>query len=151
VIAIVRVRGTVNVRRDVAETLKRLNLKKPNYCVVVPETKPYLGMIQKVKDYVAYGDIDLETFKKLLKRRGEVKGLGKLSGENVKKLGFDSIDELAEALYSGKISFKDVPQLKRFFRLRPPSKGYKSVKKPYPEGALGNWGSNISSLINRML
>lgn len=150
-IAIVRVRGTVNVRRDVAETLKRLNLKRPNYCVVVPETKQYLGMIQKVKDYVAYGNIDLETFKNLLKRRGELKGLGRLNEENVKTLGFNSVDELAEALYYGKTSFKDVPLLKRFFRLRPPSKGYRSVKRPYPEGALGNWGSNISSLIDRML
>ena len=134
-----------------AETLRRLNLKKPNHCVVLPETEAYLGMLRKVKDYVAYGNLTLETLKMLLKHKGEVRGLGKLNENNVKLFGFDSVEELAEALYKGETSFKDIPRLKPVFRLRPPSRGYKSVKKPYPKGALGNWGSDIDSLIRRML
>lgn len=151
VIAVIRIRGTVNVRRDFAETLKRLNLRKPNHCVVLPEAEPYMGMVKKVRPYVAYGKIDLETFKELLKKKGEIEGIGRLNEENVKILGFNSIDDLAEALYTGKISFKDIPRLKKTFRLNPPSKGYRSIKKPYPEGSYGDWGPNIVSLIKRML
>ena len=150
-IAVVRIRGAVNVRKDFAETLKRLNLRKPNHCVVLPNTEPYISMIGKVRHYVAYGTIDLETLKELLKKRGEIEGVGRLNEDNVKLLGFNSIDELAEALYEGKVSFKEISRLKKVFRLNPPSKGYKSIKKPYPEGSFGDWGSNIVSLIKRML
>jgi len=150
-IAVVRIRGTVNTRRDFAETLKRLNLGRPNHCVVLPNTEPYMGMFRMVCSSLAYGTIDLETFKELLRKRGEIEGVGRLNEENVKILGFNSIDSLAEALYNGKVSFKDIPKLKKTFRLNPPSKGYKSIKKPYPEGSFGDWGSDIVSLIKRML
>ncbi len=150
-IAVVRIRGTVNVRKDFAETLKRLNLRKPNHCVVLPDAEPYISMINKVRPYVAYGVINLETLKELLKKKGEIEGVGKLNEDNVKLLGFNSIEELAEALYKGRVSFKDIPRLKKAFRLNPPSKGYRSIKKPYPEGSFGDWGSNIVSLIKRML
>jgi 50S ribosomal protein uL30 len=150
-IAVIRIRGTVNIRKDFAETLKRLNLRKPNHCVVLPDVEPYISMINKVRHCVAYGIIDLKTLKELLKKRGEMEGMGKLNENNVKLLGFSSIDELAEALYKGKVSFKEIPRLKKVFRLNPPSKGYKSIKKPYPEGSFGDWGSNITSLIEKML
>lgn len=150
-IAVVRIRGTVNTRKDFAETLKRLNLRKPNHCVVLPDAEPYMSMVKKVRPYVAYGVIDLETLKELLRKRGEIEGVGRLNENNVKRLGFISIEELAEALYKGKVSFKDIPRLKKTFRLNPPSKGYQSIKKPYPEGSFGDWGSNIASLIKRML
>lgn len=151
-IAVVRVRGTVNVRRDVAETLSRLRLEKPNHCIVLPEDKSYIGMVKKVKDWVAYGRIDLDTLKLLLERRGRLTGGRPLTEENVKELGFNSIEELAEALWRGEVKIKDLRKLKPVFRLHPPSGGYrKTVKKHYPEGSVGDWGGEIGSLIKRMV
>ncbi|MCS7113300.1 MAG: 50S ribosomal protein L30 [Nitrososphaerota archaeon] len=151
-IAVVRVRGTVNVRRDVEETLRRLRLTKPNHCIVLPETDAYLGMVNKVKDWVAYGEIDLETLKLLLKERGKVIGGKPLTDEICRKIGFDDIDDLAEALYSGQVGFSDLGIVKPVFRLHPPSKGYhRNVKKHYPEGSLGYWGRDIRKLIERMV
>lgn len=151
-IAVIRVRGTVNVRRDIEETLRRLRLTKPNHCVVLPETDAYLGMVSKVKDWIAYGEIDVETLKLLLKERGMTIGGKPLTDEICREIGFNSIDDLAEAIYSGLVSFNDLRIVKPVFRLHPPSKGYyKNVKKHYPEGSLGYWGKDIQKLIKRMV
>ncbi len=150
-IAVIRIRGRVGVRRDIEDTLKLLRLKRVNHCVVVPETPSYLGMIKKVKDYVAYGKINFETFLELLKWRGRLEGDKRLTEEEVKKLGFDSIEDLARKLYNGEIKFKDVPKLKPVFRLRPPKGGHKSIKEHYPRGSLGNWGEDINKLLEKMI
>jgi large subunit ribosomal protein L30 len=151
-IAVVRVRGVVNVRMDVEETLRRLRLFKPNHCVIIPETDAYIGMINKVKDWVAYGEIDLETLKLLLRERGRITGNKPLTNEICEKLGFKDIDSLAEAICSGRVSFKELKIIKPVFRLHPPSKGYyRNAKKHYPEGSLGYWGKDIRKLIERMV
>jgi len=68
-IAIIRIKGMVEVRRDFAETLDRLRLRKKFSCVVVEPTPENLGMIQKVRDFVAYGEISKEMFEELKKKR----------------------------------------------------------------------------------
>ena len=55
--AVVQVRGVVKTRRDIKDTLKMLRLHHINHCVLVPDTPENLGMIRKVKDYVAYGEV----------------------------------------------------------------------------------------------
>ena len=52
--AIVQVRGVVNTRRDIKDTLRMLRLHHINHCVLVPDTPEYLGMIRKVKDLLLY-------------------------------------------------------------------------------------------------
>ena len=54
----------------------------------------------------------------------------------------------------GKKELKDIPGLKRFFRLRPPEKGFerKGIKKTYAVGGvLGYRKDKINELIMRML
>jgi len=148
---VVRVRGTANVRGDVEDTLARLGLEKPNHCVIIPETPDYQGMLQKAKDFIAYGSIDHETLSSLLRKRGRITGGKRLDEVNVKELGFKTVEEFAEALLEGKVRMKDFPNVKPVFRLRPPSRGYGSVKKYYPEGAIGNWGTEVNILIKKMV
>ncbi len=156
-VAIIRVRGTINVRWDVEDTLKLLRLHKPNHCVVMRLSPSLRGMLMKAQHKIAWGEIDFNTFLKLLKERGRVVGGKRISDEIVhnKSNGkFGSVEELARALWEGKIGFKDVKWLKPVFRLHPPKHGgYKrSVKKLYQEGgALGYWGENIKSLLLRMI
>jgi large subunit ribosomal protein L30 len=69
----------------------------------------------------------------------------------VKELGFNSIEELAKAIFDGKVKIKDVPKLKPVFRLTPPKKGHKSIKEHYPKGSLGYWGDKINDLLKRMV
>ncbi|MBN1376996.1 uL30 family ribosomal protein [Candidatus Woesearchaeota archaeon] len=72
-IAVVLVRGLVNLTEDKKSTLRMLNLHKKNNCVVVKNNPVNKGMIFKVKDYVAYGEIDDETYALLVKMRKDAK------------------------------------------------------------------------------
>ena len=71
-LAVIRVRGTVKVRHSIAETLDRLRLKRVNNLVLVHEGRLYMGMVQKCKDFVTFGEIDKAVLAKLLKAK-EVK------------------------------------------------------------------------------
>ena len=55
---IIRLRGSVNTKPGIKDTLKMLRLNQINHCVVVPDTPNYKGMIQKTKDYIAFGPIN---------------------------------------------------------------------------------------------
>ncbi|MBW9223010.1 50S ribosomal protein L30 [Methanothermococcus sp. SCGC AD-155-E23] len=151
--AVVRVRGTVGVRRDIKDTLKMLRLHKVNHCVIVPETDTFKGMLEKVKDYVTYGEIDKDTLIKLILKRGRLPGDEKVSEEKIKELTGMSLEELAEKIMKGEIQLKNTP-LKPVFRLHPPRKGYDKagIKKPFSVGgALGYRGKEINKLLERMM
>ncbi len=148
---VVRLRGTVDVHRKIKETLRMLRLHKRYHAVVVPDTPSYKGMLQVVKDYVAYGEIDAETLALLLRTRGRLVGDRKLTDEYVKeKTGYETIEDFAKAVLEGKASLKDLPDLKPVFRLHPPRRGLKNIKWHYPKGSLGYHGSDITKLIYRM-
>ncbi len=69
-IAVIRITGEVGLRRDIAETLSRLRLRKKYSCVVLEKpTKEQLGMVKKVRDFVAFGEINPEMHKKLREKR----------------------------------------------------------------------------------
>jgi large subunit ribosomal protein L30 len=66
-IAVIRIAGKVKVGQEIKETLQRLGLKKKYSCVVIEKPTPIeIGMIEKVRDFVAYGEINNETYKKLV-------------------------------------------------------------------------------------
>ena len=150
--AVIRLRGTIDVRREIKETLKMLRLHRINHCVVVDETPAYRGMLQKVKDYVAWGEIDAETLALLLKNRGRLKGNRKLTDEYVRETtGYENIDEFAKAVIEGKASLRDIPDLKPVFRLHPPRKGHRGIKAHFGYGGeLGYHGEKIKELIYKM-
>ena len=68
-ITIVRIRGSIKVNKEINDTLNMLRLYKRNYCVVMSSTPSILGMIQKVKDYITWGEINEETLKLLKDKR----------------------------------------------------------------------------------
>ena len=71
-IAIIRIKGQVKVRGDFLETMERMNLKKKYSCIVLDKpTKEQLGMLKKVENFVAYGEISPEVYKKLVEARGQ--------------------------------------------------------------------------------
>jgi ribosomal protein L30/L7E len=71
-IAIVRIKGQVKVRGDFIETMKRMNLKKKYTCIVIEKPNAeQLGMLKKIENFVAYGEISPEMYKKLVEARGQ--------------------------------------------------------------------------------
>ncbi|MCD6275968.1 MAG: 50S ribosomal protein L30 [Thermoplasmata archaeon] len=150
--AVIRVRGRTGVRKDIRDTLQMLRLTRVNHCVLIPDTPAYRGMLQKVKDYVTWGEINLETLTKLIKYKGRLYGDKPITDDYVKEtLGYESIEEMARAILEGKMLYKDIPNVKPVFRLHPPLKGWEKTKRHFTEGgALGYRGEDINDLITRM-
>ena len=153
VYAVVRVRGTVNVRHDIKKTLEMLRLNRVNHCVLVEENESYKGMLQKAKDYITWGEIEKDTLVELIKKRGRLIGDKPLDDDYVKSAtSYKSIEELAEAIIEDKIKYRELPEIKPVFRLSPPRKGYEGIKRAYTVGgAMGYRGKDINDLIKRML
>jgi large subunit ribosomal protein L30 len=150
--AVVRVRGPVNVSGKIEDTLGMLRLHKVNHCVFLQDTPNNKGMIQKAKDYVAYGTVDVESLTEILGNRGRLEGDARLTNEYVKENSeFASIASFAEALVNGDAKITDVPLLKPVFRLHPPRKGHAGIKRTAQQGGvLGNHGDDIKALLNKM-
>ena len=72
--AVVRVRGSVNVNPKIKETMKLMKLNRVNHCVIIPENDTYTGMLNIIKDYVTWGEIDVETTELLLQSSGKSSG-----------------------------------------------------------------------------
>ena len=150
--AVVQVRGTAKTRREIKDTLKMLRLHHINHCVIIPDTPAYVGMISKVKDFVAYGEIEAGVVEELLRNRGRLTGDLRLTDEYVKENSqYSGISEFAQALSAGDARLADVPGLKPVLRLHPPRKGYKTTKRTFQQGgSLGYHGENINDLLYKM-
>jgi len=149
--AVIKMRGVVKSKPDVRRTLQLLNIERTNHCTLINENVHYKGMLQKVKDYVAWGPINVETLSTILRSRGMLEGHKRLTDMHVKaNTDYDTIDSLAQAIIDGEASLQSVPQLKPVLRLHPPRKGHKGIKKPSPEGVLGYHGDGINALLLQM-
>ncbi len=153
-IAIVRIRGRVKVKKEIEDTMRMLRLFNKHGCIIVKGTESISGMIMKIKDYVTWGEVDEKTVKTLLEKRGRLAGKNKLSESYLKeklKIGFD---DFVKEFFEFKKSFKDIPGLKLFFKLKPPEGGFerKGIKKDFSVGGvLGYRGNKINDLIIRMI
>lgn len=129
-----------------------LRLNEPNHCALVPNNTSYRGMLDKVKDFVAFGEVEKETVARILEKRLRQEGGNKLDGNTLKSLTkFNSNEELAEALMQGNAKLSSFKGLQPNFRLTPPSKGFKNTKEHYPKGDLGYRGTDIKELLERMM
>jgi large subunit ribosomal protein L30 len=110
-------------------------------------------MLRKSKDYLTWGEVSQENIMLLLKERGRLVGDKKLTDEYAKELGYDSLDDLAGAIFRAEVECSRLPKVKPVFRLRPPKKGFKGkVKRSFAAGgALGYRGDAINNLLKRMI
>jgi len=139
-LAAIRVRGITGVKTNVEDTLNMLRIYKNNYCCVLQNTPINIGMLNKAKDYITWGEIDDETFKILIEKRGEeFKGRETDSKNKIKYNDYIIINN---------------KKIKKYFRLNPPKKGFEreGIKHSYQAGgALGYRGTAINDLIKRMV
>lgn len=152
-IAVVRIRGSIDVRKDIEDSLRMLNLSACNQAVVLPENSATKGMIAKVQDYATFGTVNEETLASMLQKRARLEGNKKISAEFLKERKIAGFEELAKKLISGEASLKALG-IKPVFRLSPPRKGFErgGIKKSFRlGGALGNRGEKINSLLEKMV
>jgi len=147
---VVRIRGTVDASSEVEDTLEMLNLDGANSFTVVPREDTYTGMVNKVDDYVAYGEPSPSILARLLEGRGETVEGEPLDEEHLEEHGYGSFDELAEDVVEGETKLRDAG-VAPTIRLHPPRRGHGGIKHSYKEGGvLGNHGDDIDELLRRM-
>ena len=154
--AIVRVRGPININGGIQDTMKMLRLTRPNHCVIVPTDPSHQGMLNKIKDYVTYGEVDATTLAELIRTRGRLYGDKPIDDAfvNTATQGkYKTVADFANAIALGKAKLKELGEdAKLVFRLSPPQGGYEGIKRHYTMGgALGYRGKEINELIRRML
>lgn len=141
---VIRLRGTVNVPHWARHTFALLNLERRFNATIVPEREPYIGMLRTVKDYVAWCKVDAGFIKQLLEKRGRY--------EDVTKLGFSSMDELADALANDDVVLSRLEGIKPWFALAPPRGGFKrSSKHMYSAGGILGENEELLELASRMI
>jgi large subunit ribosomal protein L30 len=153
-IAVIRIRGRSGVAKKVNDTLDMMRLFRQNGCVIIPNTPVNQGMIRKAKDYITWGEIDEETFKELVMKRGKVAGNKPLTEAYLKDNVKVDFDTFVKHILNSKIKLKEVPGLKPYFRLTPPRQGFErqGIKRSFSMGgALGYRKDAINVLIRRMI
>ena len=148
---VIRIRGTTGVLSGIASTLEMLRLNRISHAVLVEENPSYEGMLQKAKDYITGGEVNVETVAELLEKRGRLVGGAKVTEEYLSEnTDYKSFEELAEALVNSEVKLQDI-NMKPLFRLHPPRKGYKGIRNSVKEGgSLGYRGEAINDLAKRM-
>jgi len=152
-ITVVRVRGTIRASRYVRETLQMLHLTRNNYGVLIDNRSPFLGMLKTAQNFITWGEASKEIVNILIRKRGRLTGNKKLTDEYAQRIGYKSLEELAEAIFDCRVEYWKLPNVQPVFKLRPPTKGFKGkIKKGYGAGGeLGYRGEKINELIGRMV
>lgn len=70
-IVIVQIRGTIGATQKAVDTLKMLNLTRPNSVSIVEDSPRLQGMLRLVRHLVTWGPADETTTKAVSKKKGK--------------------------------------------------------------------------------
>jgi large subunit ribosomal protein L30 len=130
-----------------------LNLTRNNYAVLIDNRHSFLGMLKTAQNFITWGETSPETVSMIIRKRGRLAGNKKLTDEYAQEIGYESLEELAEAIFNCHVEYRKLLNVQPVLRLHPPTKGFKGkVKKGYGMGGeLGYRGGKINELIKRMI
>lgn len=139
-LAVIRIRGSAGVPREIRDTLDMLRLNRVNHCVIVPKAPAFEGMLRKARHYLTWGEIQPEMLEMLISKRGRLPGNKKTDKKEARPLAKKIMEGKGEGI-----------RIKPVFRLSPPSKGFSSIRRAFPKGDLGCRGGKINDLLERMI
>ena len=149
---VVRIKGQVDVPHWAQTTLKLLKLEKKFRATILPAKENTLGMLNKVKHYVSWQEIDPILAKELLDKKGRKSGYQKITSEDIGEIGFKSMDDLATSLAEGKSTLSKLKPLKPWFALSPPRHGFKrSTKRLYGQKGVLGQNKELDNLVRNMI
>ncbi|QUC64104.1 50S ribosomal protein L30 [Nitrosopumilus sp. K4] len=149
---VVRIKGQADVPHWATTTMELLKLEKKYRATILPAKDNTLGMLNKIKHYISWIELDAGLAKELLDKKGRKSGYQKITSDDLKELGFASTDELGKALSEGKATLSKLKPLKPWFALAPPRYGFKrSTKRLYGQkGVLGE-NKDLGTLVRNMM
>ena len=148
---VVRMRGTVNVPYWADTTLESLNLAKKFRATIVPESTEYSGMLNRVRQLVAWCRVDNETVKALLDKKGRKTASQVLKESDIPK-EYSNLDKLADDIANEAVVFSKLEGIKPWFALNPPRGGFKkSVKKQTTQNGILGENNSLIELVKKMM
>ena len=149
---VVRIRGQADVPHWARTTLDLLKLEKKYRATIIPSKDNTLGMLNKVKHYICWHEIDSALAKELLDKKGRKSGYKKITQEVLDEIGYKSTDDLAASLAEGKTSLSKLKPLKPWFALSPPKHGFKkSTKRMYGQKGVLGQNKDLGTLVRNMM
>ncbi|KAH9386703.1 large subunit ribosomal protein L7e [Nematocida major] len=157
---VVRIRSSNKASPGIMCALDCLRLRNVNTGTFVVNNKSTKSLLQKVRAYVAFGTLSLDTIRKLIYTRA----FGKHDGNKVnittellaERFGgaVETLEDIVEALFLGKR--QDASAINKWlmpFTLSCPRKGFGGRKiKDFTEGgSTGDRGAYLDELIRRMI
>jgi large subunit ribosomal protein L30 len=148
---VVRMRGTVNVPYWADTTLESLNLAKKFRATIVPESTEYSGMLNRIRQLVAWCHVDNETVKDLLNKKGRKSASQPLKESDLPK-EYSNLDKLASDIANDAVVFSKVSGIKPWFALNPPRGGFKkSIKKQTTQDGILGENELLIDLVKKMM
>ncbi|CAD6368873.1 50S ribosomal protein L30P [metagenome] len=149
---VVRIKGKADCPYWATTTMTLLKLDKKYRAVILPAKDNTLGMLNKVKHYVTWSELDTGLAKELVDKKARKEGYQKITAADLKELGYDSTDALATALAEGKATLSKLKPLKPWFALAPPRHGFKrSTKKLYGQKGVLGQNKDLGTLVRNMI
>jgi large subunit ribosomal protein L30 len=149
---VVRIKGQADVPYWASTTMTLLKLDKKYRATILPAKENTLGMLKKVQHYISWIELDADLAKEILDKKARKSGYKKITQEDLKELGFASIDDLATALADGKATLSKLKPLKPWFALSPPRHGFKrSTKKLYGQKGVLGLNKELGTIVRRMI
>lgn len=144
-------RGTVNVPYWAKRTLNNLNISRKFNATIVPESREYMGMLNKVRQLVAWCRVDNDTVKDLLDKKGRKSSSQPLRTSDLPN-EYGSFDKLASEIASDSIVLSKLDWIKPWFALDPPRGGFKkTTKKQSSQGGILGENKILIDLVKKMM
>lgn len=148
---VIRMRGTVNVPYWADTTLESLNLAKKFRATIVPESTEYSGMLNRIRQLVAWCRVDYETVKDLLSKKGRKTASQRLKESDLPK-EYGNLDKLASDIANDAVVFSKLDGIKPWFALNPPRGGFKkSIKKQTTQNGILGENNLLIDLVKKMM
>jgi large subunit ribosomal protein L30 len=146
---VLRIKGSINIPYWARYTLDSLNLYKKFWATILPETPESLGMLKKIKEFVAWSHVDAGLVKELIEKRGKTSS----SKPVLQEAGpYSSIDDLASDIAKDKVRLSSLQVIKPWFALNPPRGGFKrKTKTQYNQKGILGEDSELADIIRRMI
>ena len=149
---VVRIKGQADCPYWATTTMTLLKLDKKYRATILPAKDNTLGMLKKVQHYVSWIEIDASLATELIDKKARKGGYQKVTVDDLKELGFASVEELGTALAEGKATLSKLKPLKPWFALAPPIHGFKkSTKKLYGQKGVLGQNKDLDTIVRRMI
>ncbi len=149
---VVRIRGQADVPYWATHTMSIMKLERKYRATILPAKDNTLGMLNKVKHYISWTKLNPELAQEILEKKARKSGYHKVTQEDIVKLGFKDIADVASALCNGSATLSKLKPLKPWFALAPPRHGFRRSTKRLAgqKGILGN-NSDLGEIVRRMM